>query len=101
MTRVIFVLFMSLVVGASYLVTETGDFLQAKQKRELESCIMEQIELSEQNRSSYFPRMRDELLHGFVMKCINDKDFRKSISLSPDSPSNDSSKRKPVRRETK
>lgn len=97
MIQLLFILFMSLVVGASFGITKVGDHFQSKQKRELESCIMEQIELSGQNRDSYFPRMRDELLHSFIMKCINDKDFRQAISLSPDSPSNDSSQRKPVK----
>ncbi len=94
---VLFILFMTLVIGASVGITKAGDYFTAKYKNELESCIMEQIELSEQNRDSYFPRMRDELLHGFIMKCINDKDFRKNISLSADSPSNVPTKRKQVK----
>jgi hypothetical protein len=44
----------------------------------LSKCIMEQIELHEENRENYFPRMGQELLHGFIMECVNERYSRKA-----------------------
>jgi hypothetical protein len=62
-----FILFMLLLAGAAMGVKSTAD---KEHKKDLETCIMDQIELSEQNRGNYFPRMRNELLHGFIMGCV-------------------------------
>ncbi len=101
MTGILFILFMTLVSGSIYLFDNVMTNAEAKERNKLETCIMEQIELSEENRESYFPRMRDELLHGFIMKCIKDKHFREGNSVYLKSSSNDSSDRKPIKRKTK
>lgn len=80
MLGILFILFMTIVVGASFGITKVGDHFQNKQSQELEICIMEQIELSEENRDSYYPKHRDELLRHFIMKCIQDKSFRNKES---------------------
>jgi hypothetical protein len=72
-----FILFMLLLAGAAMGVKSTAD---KDHKKELETCIMDQIELSEQNRGNYFPRMRNELLHGFIMDCMKVPSFRKRIN---------------------
>jgi len=96
--KLAFILFMIFISASAIRVVEKVNI-----DKNVSVCIMEQIELSEENRESYFPRMRNELLHGFIVQCVVDKSFRNkdSISLKPISTSNDSSNRKHTLRETK
>jgi len=76
MIQLAFILFMAVLIGSTTGFIKTADHFVSKAKQERDSCIMQQIKLSEENRKNYFPRMRDELLHSFILKCLDDKQFK-------------------------